>query len=206
MTSRSRSGRALVLARARHRRNGDRRLLGDRNIPHASTCAFSVSPATASVSGSGGTVAITVTTGSACSWTATSNAAFVTVSAGASGTGNGTVTATVAAGTGAARSGTLTIAGQTVTINQSATSGISASFVLFDPGLSTSPTTECRITSGIATTCTLAVVFDSARHERPRLLLVDRAVDRRHRPDAHPGWREHHVLLHVDLRRARQHG
>jgi hypothetical protein len=119
------------------------------------TCTFSVSPATASVGGSGGTVAITVTTGSTCSWTAASNSAFVTVSAGASGTGNGTVTVTVAANTGAARTGTLTIAGQTATINQSATSGIAASFVLFDPGLSTNPTTECRITSGIATTCTL---------------------------------------------------
>ena len=119
------------------------------------TCAFSVSPATASVSGSGGTVTITVTTGSACSWTAVSNAPFITVSAGASGTGNGTVTATVAAGTGAARSGTLTIGGQTVTISQGAAAGIAASFVLFDPGLSSSPTTECRITSGIATTCTV---------------------------------------------------
>jgi hypothetical protein len=119
------------------------------------TCTFSVSPAAASVGGSGGTVAITVTTGSTCSWTAASNSAFVTVSAGASGTGNGTVTVTVAANTGAARTGTLTIAGQTATINQSATSGIAASFVLFDPGLSTNPTTECRITSGIATTCTL---------------------------------------------------
>ena len=120
-----------------------------------STCSFSVSPATASVSGSGGTVAITVTTSSTCSWTAVSNASFITITAGASGTGNGTVTATVAAGTGAARSGTLTIGGQTVTVTQGAAAGIAASFVLFDPGLSTSPTTECRITSGIATTCTV---------------------------------------------------
>jgi hypothetical protein len=61
----------------------------------------------------------------------------------------------VAANTGAARTGTLTIAGQTATINQGTAAGIAASFVLFDPGLSTSPTTECRITSGIATTCTV---------------------------------------------------
>jgi hypothetical protein len=59
----------------------------------------------------------------------------------------------VAPGTGA-RSGTLTIAGQTVTIDQTA-GGISASFFMTDPGLSPGPTTECRITSGIATTCTL---------------------------------------------------
>ena len=119
------------------------------------TCTFSVTPATASVSNSGGNVSITVTTGGACSWTATSNVPFITVSAGASGTGNGTVTATVAANTGAVRSGTLTIAGQTVTVTQDAAAGISASFQMFDPGLGLGPTTECRITSGIASICTL---------------------------------------------------
>ncbi|MGH9144815.1 MAG: BACON domain-containing protein [Vicinamibacterales bacterium] len=120
-----------------------------------STCAFSVSPANASVSSSGGTVIITVTTSGACSWTATSNAAFIAVSAGASGTGSGTVTATVAPGAGTPRSGTLTVAGQTVTIDQGSAAGISASFQMFDPGLGPSPTTECRITSGIATVCQL---------------------------------------------------
>jgi hypothetical protein len=120
-----------------------------------SPCTYSVSPSTASVGGGGGTVAITVTTGSTCNWTATSNAAFITVTAGASGTGNGTVTATVAPSGGAAQSGTLTVAGQTVTITQSGGGGIAASFQFFDPGLSSSPTTECRITSGIATTCTV---------------------------------------------------
>lgn len=119
------------------------------------TCTFSVSPTTASVSGSGGTVTVTVTTGSSCAWTATSNASFITVTAGASGTGNGTVTATVAASSGAARSGTLTIGGQTVTIAQDAGAGISATFLLFDPGVGTNPTTECRITSGIESVCTL---------------------------------------------------
>jgi hypothetical protein len=117
------------------------------------TCTFSVSPAATSIGPLGGTVTITVTTGSTCAWTATSNSPFITVSAGAAGTGNGTVTATVAPGTGA-RSGTLTIAGQTVTIDQTA-GGISASFSMTDPALSSSATTECRITSGIGTVCTL---------------------------------------------------
>jgi hypothetical protein len=118
-----------------------------------STCAFSVSPASSSIGPAGGTVTITVTTNSTCAWTATSNSPFITVSAGAAGTGNGTVTAAVAPGTGA-RSGTLTIAGQAVTIDQTA-GGISATFFMTDPGLSPGPTTECRITSGIATVCTL---------------------------------------------------
>jgi hypothetical protein len=45
------------------------------------------------------------------------------VTAGASGTGNGTVSFTVAANTGAARSGTLTIGGQTFTVTQAAPVG-----------------------------------------------------------------------------------
>lgn len=122
--------------------------------PVATVCAFTVSPAAASVSNSGGAVAITVTTGSTCNWTAASNAAFITVSP-ASGTGNGTVTATVAAGSGPERSGTLTVAGQTVTITQTAAGGIAVAFRMFDPTISPNPTTECRITSPFASTCTL---------------------------------------------------
>jgi len=49
----------------------------------------------------------------------------------------------------------LTIAGQTVTVGQSGSAGIAAGFQMTDPGLSSNPTTECRITSGIATTCAL---------------------------------------------------
>jgi hypothetical protein len=51
-----------------------------------------------------------------------SNAGWITVSSGANGSGNGTVTFTVAANTGAARTGALTIAGQTYTVTQAAVS------------------------------------------------------------------------------------
>jgi hypothetical protein len=47
-----------------------------------------------------------------------SNASWVTISSGANGTGSGQVQLTVAENTAAARSGTLLIAGQTVTVNQ----------------------------------------------------------------------------------------
>src|SRR6185369_12330078 len=51
--------------------------------------------------------------------------------------------------------GTIAVAGQTVTISQSAGSGIAARFQLIDNAISVNPTTECRITSPFATTCTL---------------------------------------------------
>jgi hypothetical protein len=85
-----------------------------------SGCTYSVSTTSVSVPATASTGSLSVTTGSACSWTAVSNVSWVTITAGASGTGPGTVSYSVAANTGAARSGTLTIAGQTVTITQAA--------------------------------------------------------------------------------------
>jgi hypothetical protein len=62
-----------------------------------------------------------VTAGAGCAWTAVSNAASITVTSGASGSGNGSVVfAVLANNTTVARSGTLTVAGQTVTVNQAA--------------------------------------------------------------------------------------
>src|SRR4029077_18285008 len=68
--------------------------------------------------GAPGTVNVTAPGG--CSWTATSNAAWLTNPSPASGTGNGVVTYSVAsnAASHTSRTGTLTIAGQTVTVFQ----------------------------------------------------------------------------------------
>jgi uncharacterized protein (TIGR03437 family) len=81
-------------------------------------CTYAVIPTSTNVGATGGTGSVSVTTAAGCTYTATSNAAFITITSGASGTGNGTVTYTVAANTGAARTGTITIAGQTFTVNQ----------------------------------------------------------------------------------------
>ncbi|MDQ3347469.1 MAG: hypothetical protein M3545_05830 [Acidobacteriota bacterium] len=83
-------------------------------------CAFSISPTSQAFAASGGTGSVAVTTSAGCAWTATSSAAWVTVVTG-SGTGSSTASFSVAANTtGSVRSGTLTVAGQTVTISQSA--------------------------------------------------------------------------------------
>jgi WD40 repeat protein len=84
----------------------------------SSSCTFSVAPTSGSVGRNGGTGTITVTTQDACAWTAASNAGWISVSP-ASGTGSGGVTVTVARNsTGRQRTGTLLVAGQTVTIVQ----------------------------------------------------------------------------------------
>jgi hypothetical protein len=87
----------------------------------AAACTFSASPTSASPTAAGGTASVAVTAGSGCGWTATSNASWITITSGASGTGNGVADYTVAANTGAKdRTGTMTVASTTVTINQPA--------------------------------------------------------------------------------------
>ena len=90
--------------------------------PPSPTCTYTIAPNNESLAAAGGNgtaIAVTASTGS-CTWTAVSNASWITVSAGASGTGNGSVGYTAAVNTGAARAGTMTIAGQTFTVNQAA--------------------------------------------------------------------------------------
>jgi all-beta uncharacterized protein/BACON domain-containing protein len=88
----------------------------------AASCSYTVNPTTLSVvAGGGATGPVTVTAAAGCTWTATSNVSWLTITAGASGTGNGTVSVSAAANTGGARTGTLTVANQTITVNQAAT-------------------------------------------------------------------------------------
>jgi hypothetical protein len=83
-------------------------------------CTFVVSPPTASAPASGGTAVISVTTSCPSTWMATTEASFLTITSGSSGTGSGTVNVSVAANSGAARVATVIVAGQPVTITQSA--------------------------------------------------------------------------------------
>ena len=85
-------------------------------------CTFSVSPLSVSVSSIGSSSALTVITGSSCLWTATSNASWITVNSAPAG-GLGQVQYTVAPNTTTGvRTGTMLVAGQTVTFTQAAAS------------------------------------------------------------------------------------
>jgi hypothetical protein len=82
-------------------------------------CAATVAPTAQTFVSTGGTGTVAVTVSAGCAWTAASNVSWITVTAGASGSGNGTVAYSVAANTtGPTRTGTLTIASQTVTVTQ----------------------------------------------------------------------------------------
>ena len=92
----------------------------DISVDQLGPCTFTVSPTSITAGAAAGTATVTVTAGGGCAWTATTNDGFITVTSGASGTDNGTVAIAIAANSSAsARTGRLTIAGQTVTVSQS---------------------------------------------------------------------------------------
>ena len=88
-------------------------------VNQAGSCSYSINPATQSapIGGANGGP-VTVTAGTGCGWTATTTDNWITITSGASGSGNGSVSYSTAANSGAARTGTITIGGQTFTVNQ----------------------------------------------------------------------------------------
>lgn len=83
------------------------------------TCSYSISPTSTSVNSGGGAGSVSVITTAGCQWTAASNDAWILVTSGSPGEGSGSVAYSVAANPDPAqRTGTMTIAGHTFTVNQ----------------------------------------------------------------------------------------
>ncbi len=91
-------------------------------VTPGAACTYSLSASSQNFSSSGGTGIVNVLTSAGCGWSASSSAGYVTITAGSSGTGNGSVSYLVAPNSGPARAATMTIAGQTYTVNQSGAS------------------------------------------------------------------------------------
>jgi len=95
----------------------------------SASCGYSLRSTNQSFSAAGGSNTVSVLAGSGCAWTAASNDAWLTVTSGNSGSGGGTVGYSVAANASAsARTGTLTVAGQTFTVQQQG--NVSCSYAL----------------------------------------------------------------------------
>ena len=85
----------------------------------APSCTFSLAPSSLSFPPAGGSATLNVSTGDSCAWTVTANASwFAVLVTMAIRTGSGTVQIVAGPNTGALRSGTLTVAGQSVTVTQ----------------------------------------------------------------------------------------
>jgi uncharacterized repeat protein (TIGR03803 family) len=82
-------------------------------------CGFSLSPTQAVFKADGGNGEVSVTpTATNCAWTANAEAGFITITSGSSGIGDGVVSYSVATNNSAARTGTITVAGETFTVTQ----------------------------------------------------------------------------------------
>ena len=86
-------------------------------------CSYSVTQTTFSTVSTSSVQATSVITGTQCSWTATSTVPWITITNGGSHTGMGSVSFQVAANpTASVRTGTLIVAGHTITVTQQASS------------------------------------------------------------------------------------
>jgi hypothetical protein len=92
-------------------------LSAPRTVTATFSCTYSLSATSVPAPAAATAQSVTVTTGAGCAWTASSNTPWMTITAG--GTGSGSATFSLAANSGASvRAGTLTVAGQTVTVTQ----------------------------------------------------------------------------------------
>ncbi|HJQ71463.1 MAG TPA: FG-GAP-like repeat-containing protein [Blastocatellia bacterium] len=91
-------------------------------------CSYSISPTGSSFPARGGEGSVTITTANNCNWTAASNAPWLVIVSADSGSGNGSVSYVVRENfTNSSRTGTLTIAGQSFTVNQAGNCSFSIS-------------------------------------------------------------------------------
>jgi Viral BACON domain/Putative binding domain, N-terminal len=87
------------------------------------TCTFTVAPTTLAMPAAGGSSTIAITASdTSCAWaaTVTSGGSWLSISGPASGTGSGSVGVSAAANSGPDRAGSLTVAGQAVSVTQPA--------------------------------------------------------------------------------------
>jgi Viral BACON domain/Putative binding domain, N-terminal len=87
--------------------------------PTPPACTYTLSTSSLSFPASGGTNPITVTTASHCAWTAASDRGWMSIASGTNATGSGTVNVSLTPNaTPAERTGTLAIAGHSVSVRQ----------------------------------------------------------------------------------------
>lgn len=122
------------------------------------TCTYAVSPANPATFGAaGGTGMVSVTTQAGCAWNAVSNSPFISIVAPASNVGNGSIAFSVATNSSAAsRTGSLSVAGETISITQAGTSPGQ-----YDGSWSGTTSQACTPTSGSAHLCSLSFVVSN---------------------------------------------
>ena len=126
-------------------------------------CTYSVSPVSQSFGPEGGSSTVNVTATSGCNWTAVSNASWLVITSNSSITGNGTVNYSASSNSSASmRTGTLTVAGQSVTVTQSGVPQYTLSITKAGTGSGTVTNNPTGPTFGAGTVVTLTATTDSS--------------------------------------------
>jgi hypothetical protein len=133
---------------------------GAQDLPPAA-CQYQVSPAQVTVNSAGEALVIRVTAQAGCRWSASSTTGWIAITSGGSGTGNGSIQVAISRNTGNARTGTITVEGRTITIQQAAVAGSSCSYRLADltRNVGRDPE-EFSVTMAAPAGCTWAVSSD----------------------------------------------
>ena len=93
-------------------------------VSQRAPCRYELAPASQSIATSGGESSVTITTSSECAWTATTDVNWISLTQPLSGSGDGVVSFSVVPNPGAARSGSISVAGQRATVTQGAAAAL----------------------------------------------------------------------------------
>ena len=89
-------------------------------VTQAVSCTFAIAPEVITADAAGGSTQVAVTAPAGCAWTKSKDVGWLSLQSQGPETGNGVVVVTVDENRGAARVGTATLAGRTLTVNQAA--------------------------------------------------------------------------------------
>ena len=89
-------------------------------VTQAVSCTFAIAPEAINADAAGGSAQVAVTAPAGCAWTKSKDVGWLSLQSQGPETGNGLVVVTVDENKNAARVGTATIAGRTLTVNQAA--------------------------------------------------------------------------------------
>lgn len=118
------------------------------------SCTFAVTPGSIPFSAAGQFRTVTIDTAGDCTWSASATGSFLSIVGATSGTGPATLTISAQANPGLARSGSLTVAGQTIPVTQTGSVSAGCSYSLSSPGTSvSSAATRSTFTLNTTSTC-----------------------------------------------------
>jgi hypothetical protein len=128
---------------------GDSGYSNEASATTQSSCSFNVSPTSQTFNTMGGSGSVSVTTSSGCSWSAVSNSTWIVLTSGSGGTGSGIVAFEVRENlTGGFRTGSLTVAGTTVTVSQNGSTQGNCTYTV-------EPTSAAYVSAGGAGTASI---------------------------------------------------